>query len=1454
MSLLARDGASESFEQTTIRRSFDVWNEVPLVAQTTGMSCWAAAAAMLIGWRERLVVNPDEVARGAGRWSEFKNGLHPEDVAAFAGRWGLVNEPNADVWEVDHFRQMLETFGPLWVGEASPGLHAIVVTGLCGDGTPEGTHVRVNDPWPVGAGERYTISFGRLRENFDAASKLTGDRAHVMHSGGRSAGTSGVWRSERRFSSRFNHTERIGDTMNRYGRGALLEAETLEVRAGDRYIDTTRLSPDPLGGHGGAGENLYLAWNAIPDNAAAVDVVVHLHGFSPLEPTRAMLERKVATSGLDLGGRTRPTLAILPRGRKITAAEYQAEKQAGRKPNPSRYTFPAIIAGQGAGLERLIQFALSVFKREALAGRDIAQGRLIITVHSGAGQALEALVQHYSVRPACNPHEAHIYDALYAPSPAIAAWTRNRVRADAALATGPNSEAELARDGGGCRIIYGAGTQANSLDVAHAFPTSGPLRPAYRAEATRVEHGDIPRVFGRALLTSVRADLVVMPAKAKGQSVVQPLDFDEEAVGLAVDDDARAWLSADDAARSNLASSVRSWILGTNRSALELLPDESRRRHFLSEVNWQDQDFPKKGKTRTAETEALFNAMERVVRERRANTGPTGIRYHNVDSVVLNVPGNGGQKLFPEAKDAFVRMRDAAQTDGVTLTILSSFRSAATQERIKASNPSGTAVAQGTSSHTYGLAIDLALTVPDLRITEISTATMPNMVAMYRSPVYKWMALNGRRFGWFPYRREPWHWEYNPDGFKARFESGGKTGGALSYGAPTGLFSRYAPSESLDTPTGWEGTVFRAMLGGERRVNRLTKIGRDAGAPNDVTVRRAVLQWLKVPFPKVPQAGGVTCEQHRREVAKPQPDNPRINFTGRYESKKGSGGHTFWAINQAGNAIVAIRTMRSPGPLSQMYWELRGDVQEDGTAVLFRTDKPDKMWGTLQHKGNEILWYDGSILDADRKRVSIDGDSNRDEVLQIIGDQRATMMESLFKSDDRYLSVLLQQREWYPLTKAKYEFLRDSAESDLLRDLLDEYLKTQVGITYLEKQDKQTKAARVTNYMSHMLWDGTPATSPDILPLHPRLKAFGERAHQIIPNGHFNNPQLAKHVAKMWLAHAKLNHAGEKRTFLDWLTKLAQERQDERLAKLLDVPITPSRTAGTHRYHLKFDVITFGYFLGYAEGTLKVEQLTEPRWSESFEVIAGTGGKPKFPSHDDVFDLVVTTDQEWGVEDFEGTLWLGELSASVGFKGITPGVTVMGGYLRSKNGPLLSFENAEPFLTPGGGGKGGKPKFKVRAEGMIGRVRRHSDRIIDLSKAYLANRNVTGDLARTAHFCFDSSLLTPAARQYLRIVCADQLAALASPTTEIWIVGQTDRVGTSARNLELAQLRAKNVRTALEDIVGQKALHVPPDKIHDGGLSEWLAAIKQHPDEVKNPDDRRVDLFINGSLVASFRE
>ncbi|MBN1656606.1 MAG: hypothetical protein JXA30_22735 [Deltaproteobacteria bacterium] len=168
---------------------FDIWNEVPLVPQTTGMSCWAASAAMIVGWRDRVFVDPQEVAAGAGHWSAYREGLDPEDVQTLARTWGLIIQYN-QTWTVEGLCSALETHGPLWVGEASPGLHSIVVTGIFGDGTAFNTRVRINDPWPIDQGERYTLTFEQFLNNFQAATRTVGAHAHVLHTGGRRRGSS----------------------------------------------------------------------------------------------------------------------------------------------------------------------------------------------------------------------------------------------------------------------------------------------------------------------------------------------------------------------------------------------------------------------------------------------------------------------------------------------------------------------------------------------------------------------------------------------------------------------------------------------------------------------------------------------------------------------------------------------------------------------------------------------------------------------------------------------------------------------------------------------------------------------------------------------------------------------------------------------------------------------------------------------------------------------------------------------------------------------------------------------------------------------------------------------------------------------------------------------------------------------------------------------------------------
>jgi LAS superfamily LD-carboxypeptidase LdcB len=59
--------------------------------------------------------------------------------------------------------------------------------------------------------------------------------------------------------------------------------------------------------------------------------------------------------------------------------------------------------------------------------------------------------------------------------------------------------------------------------------------------------------------------------------------------------------------------------------------------------------------------------------------------------------------------------------------------------------------APGRSAHHTGFAIDL-------KLYELGKKDCK------RHPAYSWLAKNARRFGFYPYFPEGWHWEYNPPG------------------------------------------------------------------------------------------------------------------------------------------------------------------------------------------------------------------------------------------------------------------------------------------------------------------------------------------------------------------------------------------------------------------------------------------------------------------------------------------------------------------------------------------------------------------------------------------------------------------------------------------------------------------------------------------------------------------
>jgi hypothetical protein len=254
------------------------------------------------------------------------------------------------------------------------------------------------------------------------------------------------------------------------------------IPPGEAYLADTPL----LRRHAGTQPDLFLRWNAIPPASEAVDVVVHLHGFSQQGGAMALTE-KVPRSGLDLSDRARPTLAILPRGNWI---------------RHTWYDFPALLDG---GLEGLIDYAVERFA----GGRRLSPDRLILSAHSGGGMpALDALA---GMRRA--PDELFIFDGLYGRDPRLGAPLQGIEIVDSWL--GQRLACEPERPGA-LRVVYierqtGPFSRAVETIVAHHLAAAEPgmatrLARRYRVERSGVPHAYVAAVCGPPLLARPDAE------------------------------------------------------------------------------------------------------------------------------------------------------------------------------------------------------------------------------------------------------------------------------------------------------------------------------------------------------------------------------------------------------------------------------------------------------------------------------------------------------------------------------------------------------------------------------------------------------------------------------------------------------------------------------------------------------------------------------------------------------------------------------------------------------------------------------------------------------------------------------------------------------------------------------------------------------------------------------------
>ena len=79
----------------------------------------------------------------------------------------------------DYWANLLESCGPLWVVEVGAPAHAVVLVGMHGNGTPEGTNVTVNNPSPPNTGDKnQTNAFLAFDNEFGLAARAN---AMIVH-------------------------------------------------------------------------------------------------------------------------------------------------------------------------------------------------------------------------------------------------------------------------------------------------------------------------------------------------------------------------------------------------------------------------------------------------------------------------------------------------------------------------------------------------------------------------------------------------------------------------------------------------------------------------------------------------------------------------------------------------------------------------------------------------------------------------------------------------------------------------------------------------------------------------------------------------------------------------------------------------------------------------------------------------------------------------------------------------------------------------------------------------------------------------------------------------------------------------------------------------------------------------------------------------------------------------
>lgn len=558
-----------------------------------------------------------------------------------------------------------------------------------------------------------------------------------------------------------------------------------------------------------------------------------------------------------------------------------------------------------------------------------------------------------------------------------------------------------------------------------------------------------------------------------------------------------------------------------------------------------------------------------------------------------------------------------------------------------------------------------------------------------------------------------------------------------------------------------------------------------------------------------PHTGGIAASSRRgrpatqlgqaeRRLAAPDPDSPGIDITGRYE---GSFGEFTIQVNQAGSHIECWLVDYKTKAFRIVAGELIGN-----RFTLHEPGKSDKIGFIVFDEVNgHSFTLDGESLGTLNKvgpgpTMSLDGISTL----------------PLGVTRDR-----VRQEQHFPLTSKDRDRILRGVRAAVIVPLLKGFRQHGGGTSAADQLNRAQAAKKINRHI-----------------------------FDLFQSLHEDDHLLASDLAIQSLGAELYTEEDVTQPLLSWLQEMYSQIHSERSPPLeqlksLNKHLRLAASTEFHDYKFLLEVLgPSGDFIVGASGfygTLDIEKTTNgkttklgPRHLVLFMFSAGfaTGVSAGFSTRGETFKVPF----DWALANFDGPFGLVDASGRfyAGGHGETRMLLHGDGRFPSMS---IDFTGWSWHIGVGGGveaGGGGGYIFPTSAPPV--KKGKHNFR-----HDYALSRGFD----REIFFKFGSALLTPAAKRALRVMCAQELLAFSSKESLIIIASHADRVDSEERNKELTELRAKNTKQAIRDILGG-ALKTPDDRIEVLAFGE---SISTDEDGTKNPSQRKSDIVVNSRLV-----